>query len=442
MNQHCRDRNSQQHPWQTPTSKEVTDNIIKLCNKRRELKQKKNTTEGRTLYREANQQVKKGMGKAKETWIEEQCQGIEENLQIHNSKKAYQLVKELTSFKQGRTTTIQDKVGKCLIEEQDILKRWTEYCSELYTHTTTGDPKVLDVPPPVNDDSYPILREEVEAAVKSLKKGKSTGVDNIPLEMAQAGGKAMIDMLLIICNKIWQTGECPTPWTQSLIITRPKKGNVQLCQNYRNISLISHPSKAMLRILLNRLNPQAEEIIKEEQAGFRAGRRTTEQIFGLRILCDKYLQHQQSLYYVFVDFKKAFDRVWHAALWATMRLYNINANLIRTIECLYNKATNAVYHDSNTGELFRTKIRVHRGCLLSPHSLQRLLRENNGWRTWRPWRNSQYRRQDNYKLTFCWRHWWSSWTRARASQVGKSPWRGLHSIWHADQCREYPFEDK
>ena len=158
------------------------------------------------------------------------------------------------------------------------------------------------------------LREGVEAAVKSLKKGKSAGVDNIPSELVQAGGEAMIDMLLIICNKIWQTGEWPTPWTQSLIITLPKKGNLQLCQDYRTISMISHPSKVMLRILLNRLKPQAEEIIKEEQTGFRAGRSTTEQIFNLRILCEKYLQHQQSLYHVFVDFKKAFDRVWHAAL--------------------------------------------------------------------------------------------------------------------------------
>ena len=71
---------------------------------------------------------------AEETWIGEQCQGTEENLQKNNSKKAYQLVKELTSSKQGITTTIQDKAGKCLTEEQDILKRWTEYCSELYTH--------------------------------------------------------------------------------------------------------------------------------------------------------------------------------------------------------------------------------------------------------------------------------------------------------------------
>ena len=47
-----------------------------------------------------------------------------------NSKKAYQLVKDLTTEKQGKSTTIQDKSGKCLTEENEILNRWTEYCSE------------------------------------------------------------------------------------------------------------------------------------------------------------------------------------------------------------------------------------------------------------------------------------------------------------------------
>ena len=84
----------------------------------------------------------------------------------------------------------------------------------------------------------------------SWQFGKLAGVDNIPSELVQAGGEAMTDMLLVICNKIWQTGEWPTPWTQSLIITLPKKGNLQLCQNYRTISLISHLSNVMLTILL------------------------------------------------------------------------------------------------------------------------------------------------------------------------------------------------
>ena len=69
-----------------------------------------------------------------------------------------------------------------------------------------------------------------------------------------------------------------------------------------------------MKIILHRLKLQAERIIAEEQAGFREGRSITKQIFNLRILCEKYLQHQEDLYHVFIDFKKAFDRVWYAAL--------------------------------------------------------------------------------------------------------------------------------
>ena len=122
----------------------------------------------------------------------------------------------------------------------------------------------------------------------------------------------------------------------------------------------------MLKILLNILKPQAEKIIAEELAGFRAGRSTTEQIFNLRILCEKYIQHQQDLYHVFIDFKKAFDRVWHAALWATMKKYNISTNLIQVIKSLYNKAISAVLFNSSIGNWFRTTVGVRRGYLLSP----------------------------------------------------------------------------
>ena len=114
-----------------------------------------------------------------------------------------------------------------------------------------------------------------------MKRGKSAGVDNIPAELVQAGREDVITALTTICNKIWQTGEWPTPWTQSFVITLPKKGNLQQCQNYRTISLISHPSKVMLKLILNRLIPQVEKIIAEEQTGFRAGSSTTEQIFNL-----------------------------------------------------------------------------------------------------------------------------------------------------------------
>ena len=84
---------------------------------------------------------------------------------------------------------------------------------------------VLDCLQLPDEEHHPILREEVEAAVKVLKMGKSAGVDNIPAELVQAGREAMIDILISICNKIWKTGEWPTTWNRSLVIKFPKKGN-------------------------------------------------------------------------------------------------------------------------------------------------------------------------------------------------------------------------
>ena len=139
----------------------------------------------------------------------------------------------------------------------------------------------LNCPQTDTEDGHLILSKEVEVAVQLLKNGKSARVDNIPAALVRAGGEDVITALATICIKIWQTGEWPTPLTQSLVITLPQKGNLQQCQNYRKISLICHPSKVTLKIILNRLKPQAEKIIAEEQAGFKAGRSTTEQIFNL-----------------------------------------------------------------------------------------------------------------------------------------------------------------
>ena len=66
------------------------------------------------------------MKKAKENWIREHCSEIEENLRKDNSKRAYQLVKDLSIVTQGKATTVQDRSGKCLTEERQMLNRWTE----------------------------------------------------------------------------------------------------------------------------------------------------------------------------------------------------------------------------------------------------------------------------------------------------------------------------
>ena len=82
-------------PW-------ITAEILDLCDKRRELRKKRFEPEGSDKYKEVNNSIERCIKKAKENWIGEQCSEIEENLRKNNSKRAYQLVKDLTTVKGGK----------------------------------------------------------------------------------------------------------------------------------------------------------------------------------------------------------------------------------------------------------------------------------------------------------------------------------------------------
>ena len=132
-------------------------------------------------------------------------------------------------------------------------------------YTTTNSIQILaysrvtSKPPPSPKEkrkkveSPPVLREEFVEAVCSLKAGKSPGVDNSPSELLENGGEATTTVLTAVCQNSWETKKWPMEWTQSLFLPLPKKGNFKQCQNYRTISLFSHPSEIMLRVILNRL---------------------------------------------------------------------------------------------------------------------------------------------------------------------------------------------
>ena len=80
---------------------------------------------------------------------------MEETVKKNNSKRANQLTKDLTTVKQGKATTVQDRSGNCLTEERQILNRWTEYCSELYNRKANGDLSVLNCPQTHKEDDQP-----------------------------------------------------------------------------------------------------------------------------------------------------------------------------------------------------------------------------------------------------------------------------------------------
>ena len=107
----------------------------------------------------------------------------------------------------------------------------------------------------------------------------------------------------------------PQDWKRSVFILILKKGNAKECSNYHTITLISHASKVMLKILQARLQQYVNHELPAVKAGFRKGRGTRDQIANIRWIIEKAREFQKNIYFYFIDYTKAFDCVDHNKLW-------------------------------------------------------------------------------------------------------------------------------
>ena len=94
-----------------------------------------------------------------------------------------------------------------------------------------------------------ILEYEVKWALERITTNKASGGDRIPVEIFQILKDDAVKVLHSICQEIWKTHQGPQDWKRSVFIPIPKKGNAKECSNYHTIALISHTSRAMLKIL-------------------------------------------------------------------------------------------------------------------------------------------------------------------------------------------------
>ena len=101
----------------------------------------------------------------------------------------------------------------------------------------------------------------------------------MPVELFKEAGEPAIDMMHKLCIHVWNTGKWPMEWMECVFITIPKKGDRKQCTNHRTITLVSHDSK---KVILGRISQKIENEISNEQAGFRPGRGTRDQIVNLK----------------------------------------------------------------------------------------------------------------------------------------------------------------
>ena len=119
-----------------------------------------------------------------------------------------------------------------------------------------------------------ILEYEIKWALGSITMNKASEGDIIPAELFQILKDDVVKALHSICQQIWKTQQWPQDWKSSVFISIPKKGHVKECSNYHTISLISHTSKAMIKILQARFQQYMNRELADVQAEFRKGRGT------------------------------------------------------------------------------------------------------------------------------------------------------------------------
>ena len=164
---------------------------------------------------------------------------------------------------------------------------------------------------------------------------------------------------------VWESEEIPEDWNCGLIVKLPKKGDLTDCGNWRGITLLSVPAKVMGRVIITRLHDAVDGMLREEQAGFRSGRSTTEHIFVLRNVIEQSLEWNASLYTCFVDYEKAFDSVHRETLWRIMQSYRIPSKFIRMVKLFYSNTKCAVIDGAGQSNWFDVKAGVKQGCVMS-----------------------------------------------------------------------------
>ena len=164
---------------------------------------------------------------------------------------------------------------------------------------------------------------------------------------------------------IWKNEEIPEEWQKGVIIKLPKKGDLENCNNWRGVTLLSVPSKVLGYVIIVRIRDALDNKLRKEQAGFRRGKGFMQQIFILRNIIDQCLEWNSPLFINYVDFRKAFDSIHRESLWRIMKYYGIPSKIINLVKMSYKNFRCAVEHDGKLSKWFPVMSRVRQGCVMS-----------------------------------------------------------------------------
>ncbi|KAK3563688.1 hypothetical protein QTP86_034395 [Hemibagrus guttatus] len=319
-------------------NEEVQDSI-----QRKRLAKKKwdmdRTEENRQKYKELQRRVKREVSKAKQKGYDELYTRLDTR---EGQKDLYRLARQRDRDGKDvqQVRVIKDRDGSVLTSEESVQRRWKEYFEELMNEENEREKRVEGVNS-VEQKVDKIRKDEVRKALKRMKSGKAVGPDDILVEVWKCLGEAAVEFLTSLFNRVLESERMAEEWRRSVLVPIFKnKCDMQSCSNYRGIKLMSHTVKLWERVVEARLRKVVE--ICEQQYGFMPRKSTTDTIFALRILMEKYRDGQRELHCVFVDLEKAYDRVPREELWYCMRKSGVVEKYVRVVQDMYESSRTGV----------------------------------------------------------------------------------------------------
>ena len=316
------------------------------------------------LYNLLDREIRQDCITGKETMLTEQCQVIEQLDAAHKSNLMHSQNKLVNGRKRGNNTTtcIADKNGDIIMEKDDIISRWSEYIGEIYYDDNRGD-----MPEIAAEVKSPITRREVEHALRGMPENKSHGPDGITTEMLVAAGEHGILEPTELLNMIHNQGSFPSELSKYIFITLPKVNGTIKCEKHRTISLMSHVTGFVQRIVINIIRGRTLDEIAPVQYGFMPDKGTGNVIFVLRRLVERSVKKQRDVYTCFFDYSKAFDTVKHELLVELLQSLDVDKSETSLLTNLYWKQTVVVRCGDDISGRLDIKQGVRQGCVASAH---------------------------------------------------------------------------
>ena len=322
-------------------------------------------------FRQLQRKVKRAVDEARESWIAKVAADGE--AAVKDGKTRWESIRKLQRAFGGRKSVRPSAVKKLNGElaegEAEVLQRWQQHFATLLNVQSSVDEEVLDAMPIhaqfCEFDDLP-TEEELEEAIFKMKKGKAAGKSGILPELLLYGGGALWLRLLELIQDMWNQGRVVSDWKDALIVPIPKKGDLQQCDNWRGISLLDVAGKVFARVIQERLSLIAERLLPDSQCGFRKGRGCVDMVFVARQLLEKAREHNDYLYTLFVDLRKAYDSVPRSALWRVLEKCGVPPKLLTIARSFHQDMHAEVRLGGSISSSFEVNNGLRQGCTMAP----------------------------------------------------------------------------